>query len=130
LPALKKLAEMVLVKEDKAGAELSITFVDTEVMRELNSQYRGINTPTDVLSFNLEDDLSDQLLGEVIIAPAIARRQADRAGVSMIAEIKLLLVHGILHLLGYLHDTPAAGSLMEKRQENLLELYSTYEARP
>lgn len=124
MPVLKKLAEFVLAQADQTGAELSITFVDNEVMQGLNSQYRGIDTPTDVLSFNLQDNLNDHVLGEVIIATAVARSQADELGVDFAEEIKLLLLHGILHLLGFLHDTPAAALLMEQRQTQLLDSFS------
>ena len=115
-----------MAREDRAGVELSVTFVDNGVMNELNRQYRGVNAPTDVLSFNLEDDLDDQLLGEVIIAPAVALSQADEQGVSLADEIKLLLVHDILHLLGFLHDTNSEALIMERRQEELLTYFSNH----
>lgn len=120
LPVLKKMAVHVLKNERRERAELSITLVKSEVIRELNNRYRGVDVPTDVLAFNLEDEGEDRIWGEIIIAPEIAGRQAKEYGTSFDRELKLLLTHGILHLLGYDHDTESSAELMERRQQELL----------
>jgi probable rRNA maturation factor len=86
---------------------VSIVFVSARMMRTLNSRYRNRDYPTDVLSFSYGDVKIDQIpfLGEVVISPEIAVRQAIQWGVSPERELRKLLVHGILHLLGYDHET-------------------------
>ena len=76
-------------------------------MRALNSRYRNRDYPTDVLSFSYGDMKLDQIpfLGEIVISPEVAVRQAIRWGVRPEKELRKLLVHGILHLLGYDHET-------------------------
>ncbi|MHB0976272.1 MAG: rRNA maturation RNase YbeY [Candidatus Aquicultorales bacterium] len=123
---VRSLAERVLESEDvPEAAELSIAFVETEEMRRLNKTYRGIDDATDVLSFPMEKEAvpggEPFLVGDVVIAPEIARIQAEEAGHSYDAEIGLLLVHGIFHLLGYDHQNPEEGEEMERKERELLE---------
>jgi probable rRNA maturation factor len=86
---------------------VSIVFVGARMMRALNGRYRGKDYPTDVLSFSYGDMKIDQspFLGEIVISPEIAVRQAIRWGVRPEKELRKLLAHGILHLLGYDHET-------------------------
>jgi probable rRNA maturation factor len=86
---------------------VSIVFVNPQTMQDLNRRYRKKDYPTDVLSFSYGDMKIDQIpfLGEVILSPEIAVRQAIRWGVCPEKELRKLLVHGILHLLGYDHET-------------------------
>jgi probable rRNA maturation factor len=86
---------------------VSIVFVGARMMRVLNRRYRQKDYPTDVLSFSYGEMKIDQIpfLGEVVISPEIAVRQAIHWGVSPERELRKLLVHGILHLLGYDHET-------------------------
>jgi probable rRNA maturation factor len=101
-----------------ARAEVSILLADDATVRRLNALYRGQNCATDVLSFplDLEDRDEDgvRILGDVVIAPAVAARSnpADPA-----AELRLLVVHGILHLLGHDHMDDAGRAEMWARQE-------------
>jgi probable rRNA maturation factor len=118
LPALKGLAEYVLEREDAGeAAEISVALVDLESMRRLNLEFRQIDRPTDVLAFDLGDE--GELDGEVVIAPELAAEQAREAGVTETEEIQILLVHGMLHLLGYSHDTEEGAAKMFARQERL-----------
>lgn len=89
-------------------------------MRMLNREYRGKDYATDVLSFPYEGEIEDGVpfLGEIVIAPSVAERQARRWRTSMDDEIRKLLLHGILHLLGYDHETD--GGEMIRLQERLL----------
>ncbi len=126
LDAFERLGEFVLrLEEVPDAAELSVAVVGTEEMAHLNEQYRGISGPTDVLSFGCDDPCaadSDEpiTLGDVIIAPEVAEKQAAELGTTVESELNLLLVHGILHLLGYEHDRDEAAAAMQAREQLLL----------
>jgi probable rRNA maturation factor len=85
---------------------LSVVFVGPRAMRSLNRNYRGRDYATDVLSFTYNEDEVEgkPFLGEVILAPAVAAERARRFGTNVESEMRRLLVHGILHLLGYDHE--------------------------
>ncbi len=100
---------------------------DTQIA-QLNKQYRDVDGPTDVLSFSQiegDDDFSgdegDGLLGDVVISVETAKRQAESAGHPIDDEIDMLLVHGILHLLGYDHAEPDEEKIMFSRQTEILK---------
>jgi probable rRNA maturation factor len=101
--ALAELAREVLRGEGAEDVELSVSLVDREEMAELHERYLGEPGPTDVLSFPQDDeplvDGEPQLLGDVVICPEVAAEQQGPE-----AEVRLLLVHGILHLLGHDHE--------------------------
>jgi len=126
LEAFERLGEFVLGLEDvPAESELSIALVGIEEMAHLNEQYRGVVGPTDVLSFGCDEPCaagSDEpiTLGDVIIAPEVAEKQAAELGTTVEAELNLLLVHGVLHLLGYEHDADEAAAAMQAREQVLL----------
>jgi len=102
---LTALAAECLVGEGVGDAELSLSFVEPEEIERLHVRYLHEDGPTDVLSFALDPDDRDEggtrLLGDVVIAPAIAARNNPA---SPAAEMRLLVVHGILHLLGHDHE--------------------------
>jgi len=118
--ALRALARETLRGEDIERAELSVSFVNQEEIAGLHERFMDEPGPTDVLSFPLDgvDEAKDgegaRLLGDVVIAPVEAARNnpGDPA-----AELRLLLVHGILHLLGYDHEEDGARTRMWERQE-------------
>ena len=83
----------------------------------LNLQYRKKDKPTDVLSFPLADELQPQLLGDVVISVETAARQAQRRSHSLREELQTLLIHGILHLLGYDHETSRSEAIRMHRKE-------------
>jgi probable rRNA maturation factor len=85
----------------RAAGEVGIALVSDARMRALNRTYRKKDKATDVLSFVVEDGES---LGDIVIATGVARRQAEHAGHSYQAELRVLALHGLLHLLGYDHD--------------------------
>jgi probable rRNA maturation factor len=114
---------------------LTVVITDDETVQTLNQAYRGIDAPTDVLSFAahegveggqplvLPPELAAEMsayLGDVLIAYPYARRQAEHYGNTAAAELRLLAVHGTLHLLGYDHDTPERESAMWAAQEAVL----------
>ena len=109
--------------------ELSIALVDEDEIATLNEQYRGIAGPTDVLSFGCDEPCptpGDEpiTLGDVIIAPAVAERQATELGHSVEHELDVLLVHGVLHLLGYDHVDDDDAAVMDARQAAILDAYA------
>ncbi|MGZ5298839.1 MAG: rRNA maturation RNase YbeY [Actinomycetota bacterium] len=115
--ALIALARQTLGAEGlTSGVELSVSFVDESEMEDLHVRYMDEEGPTDVLSFPLDevDDRGVRLLGDVIVAPSVAARNNpdDPTG-----ELRLLLVHGILHVLGYDHEQDAERVEMWARQE-------------
>ncbi len=130
----KKLAEFTLTFEGiKPLTELSMVFVDEEEIEKLNFQYREVEEPTDVLSFSLYDKLPQDeteyplVLGDVVICPIIAKQNALKAGCSVGQELNVLLVHGILHLLGYEHNSLDDERIMMARQKEILNGFSRSE---
>jgi probable rRNA maturation factor len=114
---LMTLARATLLGEGIADAELSISLVTEEEIAELHRRYLREEGPTDVLSFPLDDEAGEdgvRMLGDVVIAPAVAARNNPEAPGS---ELRLLLVHGILHLLGHDHTERADRESMWARQE-------------
>lgn len=130
LAAFERLGAFVLEREEIPDpAELSIGIVDLEEMTALNERYRGAAGPTDVLSFACDDPCAAEgdepiTLGDVIIAPEVAERQASEYGHTVEEELNLLLVHGILHLLGYEHATDEEAAVMQARERTLLTAYA------
>jgi probable rRNA maturation factor len=130
LDAFRRLGTFVLrMEEAPEPIELSVALVAVEEMAHLNEQYRGEEGPTDVLSFGCDDPCpaaSDEpiALGDVIIAPEMAERQAAELGTTVEAELNLLLVHGILHLLGYDHEGEEDAAVMRAREAGLLAAWA------
>lgn len=111
-----------LVERHAPGAELSIALIGDDEMRVLNRDYRGKDKPTDVLAFPMDDPTAaGAQLGDVVISLDTAVRQAAERGIPPAAEVRTLLVHGFLHLLGYDHErSPAEARRMFRRQRALI----------
>jgi len=132
---VKKIVRQVLKTEGVATPyEVSLVFTDSETVKQLNRDYRGVDEPTDVLAFYMlpqkEADDSFALppdgvtrLGEVIISYPQATEQAKEQGHSTERELTLLVIHGILHLTGYDHEEPEEESKMRERERELLKRY-------
>ena len=104
--------------------ELNLVFVDIEEMTELHIKWMDEGGPTDVLSFPMdmpEPGNEAVTLGDIVIAPVVAAEQAAIAGHSIDHEIFILAAHGLLHILGYDHATPAEEKAMFTLQENLVK---------
>lgn len=103
--------------------EVSIAFVDDDEMRILNRDYRHKDKPTDVLAFPLrEGEFSEHrgaLLGDIVVSLQTAQKQAQAAGKTTLAEVTMLLGHGLLHLLGWDHETPAKDRAMRAETARL-----------
>lgn len=120
---LGRSARRLLVALRRADDELSLVLVSDRVMHELNRSWRGADRPTDVLAFAQAEGAGgapDGLLGDVVISIDTARRQAAALGHSLVAESERLLVHGLLHLLGYDHERSTAEARRMRRRERAL----------
>jgi probable rRNA maturation factor len=139
-----RLAEGVLEEEGVRGeAELSMLFVDEAAMTDLNKRFLGKDGPTDVLAFPIDEEPVEggrspdsggtgpgyvpaepsdlpTLLGDVVICPSVAERNAPEHAGSFEDEMALLVVHGILHLLGMDHEDEDEAEAMERRERELL----------
>ncbi len=100
--------------------ELSILFTGDSELKRLNAKYRRVSRTTDVLAFPSRGGPGPATLGDIIISLPAARRQAKAAGSSLERETLFLLVHGLLHLLGYDHARPRSASEMESLQKRLM----------
>ena len=128
--ALRRAAAAALSHEGvEAEVELSLVVTDDETVRELNRRFRGVDAPTDVLAFGTGDEgtfvfAPDELpyLGDVVIPYPRARSQAEEVGHSVEDELNLLVVHGVLHLLGYDDQEEADARRMREREEAILRL--------
>ncbi len=131
LSAFERLAGFVLEREEAPDAiELSIAVVALDEMADLNLRFRDKEGPTDVLSFGCDDPCAvvgpDEpvTLGDVVIAPEVAESQAVEYGHTVEEELNLLLVHGVLHLLGYDHDSDEDAAAMQARERVLLQAWA------
>jgi probable rRNA maturation factor len=116
---LKKVAQKVLEIVEHGQAELSIALVGNAKIRTLNAKFRKKDYPTDVLSFPAGDELPTgvRLLGDVVISVEKAREQAKQRGRTLNEEMVTLLIHGVVHLLGYDHERSAKDARIMGRLE-------------
>ena len=125
---LEKTALAVLKLQNiSPDVDISIVIVSDEEIQQLNAQYRGFDSPTDVLSFSsneIDPETGRQYLGDIIISYPHALVQAEKANHPIANEIQLLIIHGVLHLLGYDHSGHADKQIMWEQQNRLLELLS------
>lgn len=137
-----RLAEHVLEQERAPDdTEMAVVFVDAATIADLNERYLGETGPTDVLAFPLEAEIPvgrspdeggrgpgasseppepPMAIGDVVVCPEVAQRNAAERGVTVDDELALLVVHGTLHLFGYDHADPEDAARMERRQQELL----------
>jgi probable rRNA maturation factor len=109
----------------RSKVDLSVAILDNAGIKELNLQFRGINQPTDVLSFpdeEIDPDTKNLYIGDVIISYPYALEQSKKAGHPLKNELQLLTIHGVLHLLGYDHSNKKEKKLMWEKQEEILQL--------
>ena len=118
------MGEKALSALARPTAECSVLLVDDAAMAALNHAYRGVTGPTDVLAFPMTEGRFGatwpDLLGDVVISAETARRRARSRKAGLRAELALLLVHGILHLLGHDHGTPGERRRMWQKQQVIL----------
>lgn len=125
--------QALLLAGSSEDSEVSLSLVDDERIHELNREYRGVDSPTDVLSFALREEseeepeistgefeLADDLLGDIIISVPRAREQAMEYGHSLARELVYLAVHGTLHLMGYDHEQDEERRAMRLKEEEVM----------
>lgn len=136
---LEQLLQLAGEAEGITDGEVSLTFTNDEEIHQLNLEYRGIDRPTDVLSFAMQEDGKDELgiifevdsedetdpisgmLGDIIISVDTAKAQSEEYGHSLEREIGFLFVHGFLHLIGYDHQDDRSEAEMTAKQEAILK---------
>lgn len=126
LPKIRKLVRFALAQEGvkKADIEISLTLVDNMQITELNKKYLNRNRPTDVICFCFWENefyLSPEALGEIIVSVEQAKKVAKRLNKSLEEELYLYIIHGILHLIGYIDNTTYNRKRMNGRCEEILK---------
>ena len=120
---LNDIADTILSDYYEEKPDFSLTFLSPEEIREINKTYRGVDSVTDVLSFESEGEIDPETgreyLGDILICGEQAAKQAELSGHSVGNEIALLEIHGLLHLLGYDHMT-------EEEQKEMWDLQNAY----
>ena len=120
---LVERAARAALRQQAAEGDLTVALSDDGHLREMNRQYLGVDAPTDVLSFpasETDPESGARYLGDILISIPRARAQAASAGHPLEAEVQLLVVHGVLHLLGFDHAGPRQKSRMWKAQAEIL----------
>ena len=113
---------------DCADKEISLSFVDDEKIKQLNKQYLGKDRATNVLSFSLQEDeygnINPQILGDIVISADTAQKDAIQGNLTIAQEIDFLIIHGLLHLLGYNHKntTKKETNTMRQKEKKLFNL--------
>ncbi len=116
--SFSQVAKIVLKGENRQTESISLALVAGAEMKKLNKKFRSKNKPTDVLSFELNDEL---YLGEIIICPEVVADNAKKYGVSIKSEMLKVFAHGILHLCGYDHEkSKKEEEIMEAKQDKYL----------
>ncbi len=116
------------------GREVSVVYLDDDGIREINRTYRKKDRPTNVLSFSMSEgafgDLHPRMLGDILISVESAERDAAAAGLPFEDMLDYLMMHGVLHLLGYDHENaPEAAEEMKEKEEELFSLLHDYPIR-
>lgn len=125
LAPLRRLLQQISVLLDIDDRELSLVLVNDKQMLKLNQQYRKRDGATDVLAFAMQEGefagISPQLLGDVVISVETAKAQAEEQRHSLMRELQILLIHGVLHLLGYDHTQLPEAEQMRQKEHQLLK---------
>lgn len=125
---LRKVAQRILDVSGCPKAELSILIVDDQAIQELNRDYLGKDRPTNVISFSMREgeggEIHPDILGDIVISAETAAREAAEACMTFESELYFLLLHGILHLLGYDHERAgrAEAQRMEHKEQEIFAL--------
>lgn len=118
---IKEIVRRILKKEGMDNVEVSLLLTDDGFIQELNRTWRGVDSPTDVLAFPFREKQEARrdeefCLGEIVISTDTAGRQAKELGHTLEKELEILLIHGMLHLLGYDHKDKRDRSKMKERE--------------
>lgn len=134
LTLLEAILQFGLETHEQSEAEVGVILVDNEYIQDLNLKYRGIDQPTDVLSFAMNEEVAEGpsyeaqgepiLLGDIYLSVERALEQAESYGHSFARELCYLGTHGLLHLLGYDHQTPEETETMRAEEERIMEQFN------
>ncbi len=116
------IKELEVIKNNLTSKDIELILVENEQMREINKEHRNIDKATDVLSFPLEFDLPNMPLGSIIISTDFISEKASEYNHSFEDEMKLLFIHGILHLLGFDHEVDNGEH--RQKEEELIKMYN------
>lgn len=125
--AYKTIEEVLRVEDFTNDVEVSLTLVDKDEIHALNRDYRGVDRPTDVLSFPMDDEIFpgeedvDLILGDIVICLDIAKAQAEEYGHSIVRELSYLICHSTLHLLGYDHMEEDEKAIMRGKEKEIMK---------
>ncbi len=122
---INEFLNFVVKKENLENCLFNVIIVDNDYIHKLNKEYRGIDRPTDVISFALEDEVDNvkldfRVLGDIYISLDKTYEQAKSYNHSFLRELAFLTIHGLLHLLGYDHMVKEEEEIMFKKQDELL----------
>ncbi|MBN2539145.1 MAG: rRNA maturation RNase YbeY [Deltaproteobacteria bacterium] len=130
LPRIKSSLSEILTTLDKADREISLTIVDDTGITEINKQYLDRDYPTNVIAFSLNEgefgDINPHILGDIIISIETAIRDARVGDLSIDDEIDYLMIHGVLHLLGYDHELPEEAEEMKEKEKEIFFTLKEY----
>lgn len=132
LGRLRRSLTKILKELDRADGEVCVLLVDDDQIRELNKQYLQRDRPTNVISFAMTEgsygEIHPEILGDIIISVTTAARDAAMANIDFMDEVEFLLIHGLLHLLGYNHEGTSAeeGLKMKTRERELFRMLRHY----
>ncbi|QIB26305.1 rRNA maturation RNase YbeY [Caloranaerobacter azorensis] len=119
------ILECLKLEELSSNYEISVSFVDNEEIRKLNREYRGKDSPTDVLSFPMEDEEIDEdyipVLGDIVISAEKALQQSIEFGHSFKREVAYLTAHSMFHLMGYDHETEEEKLVMRQKEKEVMK---------
>ncbi len=122
---IKELVRAIVLAEKVAVAELSLTYVDNSYIQDINRQYLHKNRPTDVIAFTLSEP-ETPVIGDIYISVDQARLQACEYGVTAANELTRLTCHGVLHVLGYDHETPTEREQMTAKEDEWLAHFTNH----
>lgn len=127
---IEKVAKECLKLEGKGlNFEVSVSFVDNEEIQELNRDYRNVDSPTDVLSFPMDDEETDlyiPLLGDIVISAERALEQATEFGHSFLREVAYLTAHSMFHLMGYDHMNDEEKQTMRQKEKEVMKILGIF----
>ncbi len=130
---VRRSLKRLLKKLDRADSEISVLLVDDDQIREINKTYLKRDRPTNVISFAMKEGAFDhvhpEILGDIILSVETAARDAQAGHLDFMDEVEFLLIHGLLHLLGYNHETTDANERerMENRERELFVMLRHYD---
>ncbi len=126
----KRSLGTILKALGKEGREVSLVFVDDEGITDINRQYLGRNYPTNVIAFSMIEgefgNINPSVLGDIVISAETALRDAQGGDLSIEDELDYLMIHGILHLLGYDHELPGEAEGMGKKEKEIFFVLKKY----